>query len=144
MAELSRLSYHPRHEGVLAVGTGGVTRQRKSYVNGAASDEPVLRNGAAVRRVAGLAISIDGVGLDGATVETTTPLETVEAGTIFKAEGEIEVSVRADARPGFNGGGPRGVLAVSVFIERLVPVGSAADLMRSPSTATKRAAGGDS
>ncbi|WP_078325025.1 hypothetical protein [Mycobacteroides salmoniphilum] len=144
MADLSRLSYRPQPEGVVAVAMGGDVRLKKSYVNGVASDEPVLRNSAGVRRIP-LAISIDGVGLSGATVETTTPLETVEAGTIFKAEGEIEVSVRADARAGFNGGGPRGVLVVSVFIERLVPVGSAADLLRSSSApASKRAAGGDS
>lgn len=144
MADLTRYSHRPLASDVLALGTGGFARQRKMYVNGAASEDPVLRNGAAVHRVTGLGVSVGGVGLDGADVSTTTPLGQVEAGTIFKAEGEVEVSVRAESRMGFNGGAPRGVLAVSVFIERLVPVGSVNDLVRqasSPSAASKR--GGD-
>lgn len=145
MAELSRMSYRPTPDSVLIVGIGGVARQRKSYVNGAASDDPPLRNGAAVQRVSGMAVSIDGVGLDGATIDTSTPLGDVTAGTIFRAEGEVEVQIRADARAGFNGGAPRGVLAVSVYVERLVPVGSAADLLRTASApASKRASGGES
>lgn len=65
MAELSRMSYRPTPDSVLIVGIGGVARQRKSYVNGTASDDPLLRNGAAVQRVSGMAVSIDGVGLTG-------------------------------------------------------------------------------
>lgn len=98
MAELSRMSYRPTPDSVLIVGIGGVARQRKSYVNGTASDDPLLRNGAAVQRVSGMAVSIDGVGLDGATIDTSTPLGDVTAGTVFRAEGEVEVQIRRRSR----------------------------------------------
>lgn len=138
MADLARLVLPVDPSSVLVVGTGGDSRPRRAYLNGEPSDDPVLRNGAAVQRLSGVAVSIAGVGVDGATLETTTPLESVVAGTIFRAEGAVECMVRADAKPGFGDRGPRGVLAVTVFVERLVPVGSAADLLRQPVAAAKR------
>ncbi|WP_228843890.1 hypothetical protein [Mycobacteroides abscessus] len=70
-----------------------------------------------------------------------TPLEDAPAGMVYRAEGVVELSVRADARPGFGDRGPRGVLAVTVRIERLAPVGNVMDLLRRAPCAPKR--GGD-
>ncbi|WP_236742938.1 hypothetical protein [Mycobacteroides abscessus] len=70
-----------------------------------------------------------------------TPLEEAPAGMVYRAEGVVELAVRADARPGFGDRGPRGVLALTVRIERLVPVGNVMDLLRQTPTAPKR--GGD-
>jgi hypothetical protein len=144
VADLTRVVVPVDSTAVLIVGTGGAARQRRAYVGGEPSDQPVLRNDAAVQRLSGVAVSVGGVGLDGATVETTTPIETIAAGTVFRASGVVEVAVRADARSGFNGGGPRGVLAVTVFIERLEPVGNTADLARTTASTGRGRSSGDS
>lgn len=130
---------------VLVVATGGVARERAEYVDGERTGESVMRGGAAVRRLTGMAVSVGGLGLDGAVVDTTTPLDEVEAGTIYRAEGEVEVGVRAEAKPGFKAGDkPRADLAFAVFIERLVPVGSAMDLLRKGGGTAPVAAGAQS
>lgn len=127
---------------VLVVATGGSARERAEYVDGERTGEPVMRGGAAVRRLTGMAVSVGGLGLDGAVVDTTTPLEEVEAGTIYRAEGEAEIAVRADAKAGFKAGDkPRADLNFTVFIERLVPVGSAMDLLRKGGAAAPAGAG---
>ena len=115
---------------LLVIGTGGGGRTRAVYRDGERTEEVVEREGSAVHRLTGVAVSIGGVGLDGAMVETSTPLETVDAGTIFRVEGSAELTVRADARPGFGDRGPRGVLSVSVYAQTLTPVGSVDQLLR--------------
>lgn len=141
MADLSRLVVPVVAESCQLIGTGGVVRQRVNYVNGERSDEPFTRNGAAVHKVSsGLVVSLGGVGLDGASVETTTPLEEIVAGTIFRPEGVVELSIRAEVRPGFGDGGPRAVLMPTVFIETLTPLGSVTELLGR----SQRRSGGES
>ncbi len=130
MADLTTLRVPVPADQLMVIGTGGGGRTRAVYKDGAATDDVVQRDGAAVHRLTGVAISVAGVGLDGATLETTTPLEQVPAGTVFRVEGTAEVSVRADARPGFSDREPRGVLTVTVFAQTLTPVGSIEQLLR--------------
>lgn len=143
MPELSKMTLAVDPKTVLLIGTGGTARTRAHYENGVKTETNVQRNGVDVHRLTGVAVSVNGAGLDGATVETGTPLENVQAGSIFKAEGLTEVSVRSEGRAGFAGGSPRGVLAVTVFVERLVPVGNANDVIRSTAAPGRRAAGGE-
>ncbi|WP_082949533.1 hypothetical protein [Mycobacterium sp. ACS4331] len=133
MPDLTSLKVPVPPELLLLIGTGGGGRTRTLYRDGAATEELVQRDGAAVHRLSGVAVSVAGVGMDGAIVETTTPLETVEAGTIFRVEGAAELTVRADVRPGFGDRGPRGTLAVSVYAQTLTPVGTVDQLLRSGS-----------
>jgi hypothetical protein len=133
MSDLSRLVVPVVADSCQLVGTGGIVRKRVAYVNGERSDEPFTRNGAAVHKISsGLVISLAGIGLDGAAVETTTPLEEIVAGTIFRPEGIVELSVRAEVRPGFGDGGPRAVLIPTVFVETLTPLGSVTELLARP------------
>lgn len=132
MAEASSATVRVDPAKIVLVGTGGVGRERASYVEGKRQDSPMTwENGAAIRRLSGLAVSVDGVGYDAADVESTTPLDEVAAGTIFQAEGHAELRFRAEGRPGFGDGGPRGVLRTTIFVERLVPRASIADLLKS-------------
>ncbi|MCX8556207.1 MULTISPECIES: hypothetical protein [Mycobacteriaceae] len=134
MADLTRLDdvvLDPTQ--ILAFGTGGAGRARRVYRDGAATDEPVLVDGAQLHRLTGLAVSVAGIGLDGAEVQTTTPLDTVPAGTLFRAEGRCTLSVRAEGKSGWNGGAPRGVLVVTVYIQTLIPVGSVTELAKAGS-----------
>lgn len=130
MADLTTLRVPVPSDLILVIGTGGGGRKRAVYRDNKKTEEVVEREGSPVHRLSGVAVSIAGVGLDGAMVETSTPLETVEAGTIFRVEGAAELTVRADARPGFGDGGPRGVLAVSVYAQTLTAVGSVDQLLR--------------
>src|SRR5699024_362087 len=114
---------------IFAIGGSGMVRAE--WLDGEKTGKNLQRNGADLRRVTGLAVSLRGQGLDGATVETTTALEEVPSGTIFKGQGEVEVRVRADAQAGFGNGAPRGDLNVTVFVERLEPVGKVSDLLAS-------------
>lgn len=141
MSDMSRLVLNVDPASVLLIGTGGTSRTRAAYENGVKTDTNIQRGGVDVHRLTGVAISVNGMGLDGAVVETATPLENVPAGGIFRAEGIAEVAVRAEGRQGFGGGSPRGVLSVTVFVERLVPAGNATDVLRTP--AAKRAGSGD-
>lgn len=139
MADMTRLDGLVLDAGqVLAIGTGGGGRAQRVYRDGAATDEPVLVDGAQLHKLTGLAVSVGGVGLDGADVQTTTPLESVPAGTIFRAEGRCTLSVRADAKPGWGDRGPRGLLVVTVYIQRLEAVGSVNDLLRPAPATAKR------
>lgn len=138
MSDLSRLTLPIDSSSVLLIGTGGTSRTRVVYENGVKTDSNVQRGGADVHRLTGVAVSVNGQGLDGATVETATPLENVPAGGIFRAEGLAEISVRAEGRQGFGGGNPRGVLALTVFVERLVPVGNANDVLRGATGAGRK------
>jgi hypothetical protein len=142
MADLTRLDelvLDPSQ--VLAFGTGGGARAQRVYRDGTATDEPVLVDDAQLHKVTGLAVSVGGRGLDGAEVQTTTPLDTVPAGMLFQAEGRCTLSVRADARPGWGNRGPRGVLAVTVYIQRLNPVGSVTDILKGGKSGARRASG---
>lgn len=141
MPELSKMTLAVDPSTVLLIGTGGTARTRAQYENGVKTDTNVQRGGVDVHRLTGVAVSVGGTGLDGATVETASPLENVQPGSIFKAEGLTEVSVRAEGRAGCGDGAPRGVLAVTVFIERLVPVGNANDLLRSGAPSRRSANG---
>lgn len=141
MADLSRLDLPVPAASVLVIGTGGTGRTRAVYADGVRTD--AVRTdaaGNALHTLSGVAVSVNGVGMDGATVETTTPIETVTAGTIFRAEGIVTVGVRAGAKPGFKSGdAPRGVLDLSVFVERLTPIASAHDLAAAAAAEPKRA-----
>lgn len=141
MSDMSRLILNVDPASVLLIGTGGTSRTRVAYENGVKTDANVQRGGVDVHRLTGVAVSVNGLGLDGAVVETATPLENVPAGGIFRAEGIAEVAVRAEGRQGFGAGSPRGVLSVTVFVERVVPAGNATDVLRAP--AAKRAASGE-
>jgi hypothetical protein len=144
MGDLAILRIPVPEDAVLVISGGGSGRTRAVYRDGAATDELVQRDGAAVYRLSGVAVSVAGTGLDGAVVETTTPLETVAPGTVFRVEGNTELAVRADARPGFGDRGPRGVLTVTVYAQTLTPVGSVIDLLRGNGAAdTSRRRGGD-
>jgi hypothetical protein len=114
-----------------------------AYENGVKTDANVQRGGVDVHRLTGVAVSVNGTGIDGATVETGTPLEDVPAGSIFRAEGVAEMSVRAEGRNGFGNGTARGVLSVNVYVERLVPVGNANDVLRPRPATTSRRSGGE-
>lgn len=140
MAELTRFQTRIDPASVLVTSLGGDCPARMVYENGRRTDTPVTWRDGAVRRFPG-SISVDGSGLPGADIETVTPLEEAPAGMVYRAEGVVELAVRADARPGFGDRGPRGVLALTVRIERLVPVGNVMDLLRQTPTAPKR--GGD-
>lgn len=142
MSDISRLTLCVDPSTVLLIGTGGTSKTRAAYENGVKTEANVQRGGADVHRLTGVAVSVNGVGLDGAVVETSTPLENVPAGGLFRAEGLAEVSVRAEGRQGFSGGSPRGVLAVTVFVERLVPVGNANELLKGASSAKRMVVGG--
>lgn len=126
---------------VIAFGIGGGGRAQRVYRDGTATDEPVLVDGAQLHKLNGLAVSVGGRGLDGAQVHTSTPLDTIDAGVLFKAEGRCTLSVRADARPGWGDRGPRGVLAVTVYIQTLTPVGSVTDLLRTSGSTVRRNGG---
>jgi hypothetical protein len=142
MADLTRLDelvLDPAQ--VIAFGIGGGGRAQRVYRDGNATDEPVLVDGAQLHKLTGIAVSVGGRGLDGAQVHTSTPLDTVDAGVLFKAEGRCTLSVRADARPGWGDRGPRGVLAVTVYIQTLTPVGSVTDILRGASSAGRRSSG---
>jgi hypothetical protein len=130
MADLTTLRVPVPVDQLLVIGTGGGGRTKAVFKDGAVTDELVQRDGAAVHRLTGVAVSVGGVGLDGASLETTTPLEAVTAGTVFRAEGSAELSVRADARPGFRDRGPRGFLVLNVYAQTLTAVGSVEQLLR--------------
>jgi hypothetical protein len=138
MADLNTLRVPVPPESLMVIGTGGGSRTRAVYHDGAATGAVIERDGAAVHRLSGVAVSIAGIGLDGAVVETLTPLESVPAGTVFRVEGSAEVAVRADARAGFGDRGPRGVLVVTVYAQTLTPVGDVTQLLR---TSSRRAVG---
>ncbi len=138
MADLTTLKVPVPSELLLVIGTGGGGRTRTVYRDGAKTDELVERDGSAIHRLTGVAVSVAGVGLDGAVLETCSELPIVQAGTIFRVEGTAELTVRADARPGFGDRGARGVLAVTVYAQTLTPVGSVDQLLRSGS---RRASG---
>ncbi|GAB2659242.1 hypothetical protein GCM10027169_22970 [Gordonia jinhuaensis] len=132
MSEITRATVVVDPALVQLVGTGGVGRERALYVDGKRQDAPMKTSGGAtIRRLSGLAVSVGGVGYDGADVESTTPLEAVDAGVIYRAEGHCEVRFRAEGRAGFGDGGPRGVLRTTLFVERVTPVGSIADVLSS-------------
>lgn len=146
MADLTRLEDLPLDPSRLFLfGTGGVVRAQRVYRDGVATDEPVLVDGGTLQKLTGIAGSYDGNALEGADFRSVTPMESVPAGTVFKAAGRCTLSVRADAKSGFGPNArPRGVLALTVYVERLEPVGSVNDLVRqslSAQTASKR--GGD-
>ncbi|MFT4044699.1 MAG: hypothetical protein QM673_16185 [Gordonia sp. (in: high G+C Gram-positive bacteria)] len=86
-------------------------------------------NGADLWRLNGVSPSLAGKGVEGAVVETTTPLEKLDPGTIFAAEGAVEMTVTAQAKPGYGDSGPRGTLGVRIFVETLTPRGNIGALL---------------
>jgi len=137
MAKIGRYTLAAMPQNFQLYATGGVAQVRAEYADGKRTGESMKRNGVDLRRVTGLAVSYGNQGLDGATIETTTPLEEVQVGTIFRAEGECEINVRADASPGFNGGSPRAWLELSVFVEKLVPVGNVSEILTKSSSSRR-------
>ena len=93
------------------------------------SGVPTLRNGRPVRRLPGVTAVLDGVPLENFSVETTADVDNLGPGGLLAAQGEVSVTVRADAKAGFNGGAPRGSLAGKVFVENLTPIAALAELM---------------
>lgn len=132
-------------EQAMVIATGGVGKARQEYRDGQATGQALERDGAAIWRLTGVAVSVAGQGLDGATVETATPLEEVPAGTIFAATGNCELTVRATATPGFGPNAtPRGQLAVTVWVETLTPVASVDDLLAGSRRNSAKAGGATS
>ncbi|MFV0433356.1 MAG: hypothetical protein ACK5LO_05185 [Leucobacter sp.] len=121
---VNRIDLKVRPEQLTVVG-GGETRDATDFETGQA----VLRNGRQVKRVPGCQVLLDGVPLDSFALETTADVTDLGPGGVLAAQGEVSVSIRADAKPGFNGGSPRGSLAGKVFIETLTPVASLAELV---------------
>lgn len=126
MAKTLTLTVDPKD--LQLVGTGGEGRVKQEWKDGQPTG-PMLREGASVHRLTGMAVSLGGSGLDGCSVETSTPLEEVPVGSLWKVEGHATVTVRADASAGINGGAPRGNLVATVFVEKLVPIGSVTELL---------------
>lgn len=136
---------------VAIYGLGGDVRPRTSW----GSDDPETREGTegpvAVHAVTGAGVSIGGIGQDGATLLIGTPLETMEVGTIYRAEGRVEVTHKAQAKVLDIPGEPVKAipsLLTEIWVERVVPVGSVEDLMRkgggaAPAGAGAQAKGGD-
>lgn len=126
---------------VMVVGTGGESREKAEYENGAATGMPErYSSGAAICRLSGVAVSVGGAGLDGVAVTTTTPMETVPAGTVFRASGDVVLTMRANARLVGRGDQARalGDLQASIFIETLEPVGDLSELLsKTPAPAAK-------
>lgn len=90
-------------------------------------------------------------GFPAAEVTTLTPLSDIKAGTLFRAEGDVLATFKAEARAGRDRKGDDGVwkpgppvadMAISIFVERLVPVGNVRDLLRSASSTQVSAASG--
>lgn len=117
---------------VLVIGTGGEAREVQEWRDGQQTGKPRLHdNGGAIKALSGVSVSVSGQGLDGASVTTTTPLEGIPAGKIFRASGEVSVTVRADARIVGRGTDQRarGEVVATVFIEQLEPVGDVNELV---------------
>ncbi|KXT58238.1 hypothetical protein Y710_03950 [Gordonia sp. QH-12] len=139
MAEMTSFSVPTTPESVVIVGTGGSGKIRAAYENGTRVGDLKTPGGEPIWRLNGVSMSVDGVGVDGVTIDTSTPLETVPAGVVFRASGRVTLTLRADGRPGFGDGGPRGVLIATAFVERLDPVGNVADLLAAAPTANRKA-----
>lgn len=139
MADVTRLTVPMDPTQVLLVGTGGEARAKVLYEGGARVEGRfVERDGGTLYGLTGVSVSVAGVGLDGAAVQTVTPMEAVHAGVVYRAEGVCEIAIRADAKPGFSeGAAPRGVLVPTVYVEQLTPVGSVADLLAQGGKAAK-------
>lgn len=139
---MNRTAFRTDPATVLLFGTGGEGRERAEWRDGQRTGEVITRDGATVRRLSGVAVSVGGLGLDGAVVETTTPIDEVPAGAVFRASGVCEVSVRAEAQAGIGKDAPpRASLSITVFIERLEPVGSVADLVNGKAAPARRGGG---
>lgn len=128
-------------ESVVVVGTGGESREMQEWAGGVATGKPQLHsNGSALRALSGVSVSVAGQGLDGAEVSTTTPLDGIAAGAIYKASGEVTVTARADAKITGRGAEQRarGQVTARVFIETLEPVGDINALLKSaPATGSR-------
>lgn len=127
----------------LIIGTGGDSREKKLYVDGKRTDQTETHaNGGAIRTLSGASVSIGGQGLDGAIVQTTTPMDEVPAGAVYRASGEVKLFVRANARMVGSGADARAFadLICTVFVERLEVVGDVKDLLaKGASTASSKA-----
>lgn len=136
MATSTTLSVDPTTTYVLAL--GGEARAKAAYgadgnrIEGAiaqreASDGTMID----VHTLTGVGVTIGDLGLDDARVSTGTRLDgAIKPGTIFCAEGRVEVSFRAEAKAGYRRGEPpRATLVTSVWVERLSPVGNAFDVL---------------
>ncbi|WP_341258615.1 hypothetical protein [Gordonia malaquae] len=116
-------------DSVTVIGLGGTAKIRQAYEDGRRLGDMTADNGKVIRRLSGVAMSVAGVAVDGVTIDTTSVLEEVPAGVIFKASGEVELTIRAEGRAGFGNGGPRGVLQATAYIEELTPVGTLSDVL---------------
>lgn len=123
---------------------GGEVPLVKGFANGISTGEPVMRDGKPVRTLRTATVFIDGVPVEGITVQTTTDIESIPNGSIMRGEGAPAILVlRADARPGFNGGAPRGEIAGSIFLQGLTVVASLDSLLTQADTRRGRSSGGE-
>lgn len=118
---------------VTVVGGGDAT-PAAVYENGQATGQVVQRDGKPVKRLRGATAFIDGQPAEGLTVETISDFDSLPAGSILRGEGQASLSIRADARPGFGGGSPRGEIAGTVFVQNLVAVASIDSLLTTVDT----------
>jgi len=129
-------------DSVLIIGTGGESREQKEWAGGVATDNPILHsNGSSIRRLSGVSVSVAGQGLDGAEVSTTTPLDNVPAGAVFRASGEVMVNVRGKAEIKGRGADQRAraEVTIRVFVETLEPVGDVNSLLKAGTGRAKSA-----
>lgn len=127
MASTSSLTLTPE-AGTVALFGGGKLTEVKDYKD-QKENGPKLRNGRQLRRAPGVTAVLNGVPLDGFTVQTVADIDSLPDGSVLAASGVVEITIRGEARPGFGDGGPRASLTGSVFIEGITPVGSVADLL---------------
>lgn len=113
---------------LMLIGTGGGGVVKNKWADGKRTEELESRNGGPVRNLSGISASLNGVGLDNIGIATSTPLERVEAGMLFRAEGEAELRVW----PTVSGGKDRAFAELNgtLYVERLVPLGNAFDAAR--------------
>lgn len=97
------------------------------------TSEPLLRGGRQIKRFPALTAIYKGQPMDGLVCESTTELDNLGEGGVLAAQSDVTITIRADAKPGFNGGAPRGQIVGKTFCEGFSPVASLAELVASAS-----------
>lgn len=127
MASTNSLTLHPEAGTVALIGGGKLTEVKDFKDQKEVG--PKLRDGRQLRRAPGITAMLDGVPLDGFTVQTVADIDAFPDGCVLAASGVVEITIRGEARPGFGDSGPRANLTGSVFVEGITPVGTFADLL---------------
>lgn len=140
MASIRSLTIPLDPSQVLLIGTGGGGVVRAEWVDGERTGESITRDGADLRRLSGISVSAAGIGLDGAVVETTTPLDEVGAGTVFAVSGTCELFVRSSSYVDFRGNS-QSELVCTLYVQTLTPVLQVQDALQSRTP--RRNAGGE-